>query len=111
MEKKSNTPLALTELPSNIQRRLPMYGKHSVNSGDVLTLKRNMTAYMIRHKKHDGNEFSDGWQFIEKANIRVFARIMEEGNHNVDPDAEMYLLTDVQYGIIFELLNTVLTKH
>lgn len=111
MDEIFDTPIAHTELPSNIQRRLPMYGKHNVQSGDVLTLKRNMTAYMFRHKIHDGNEISDGWTRIKIAKMMIFARLMEEGNHNVDGDAEMYLLTDALYGSIFELINAILTKQ
>ena len=114
MDKKSNTTLAHTELPSNILINLPMYGKENVQSGDVLTLKRNMTAYMFRHRRHDDNKLSDGWHPIKKDRdqpIRIFAKLMKEGTHDVDGTADMYLLADVYYGIVFELIHIILTSN
>ena len=109
MHQISDTPLAPAELPSNIQGRLPMYGNPDVQSWHVLTLTRNMTAYKFRHRKHDGKG-SDGWQLIyktPKTDIRIFAKVMKEGTHDVDGSAAMYLLADVDYGIVLELIHTV----
>ena len=114
MHQISDTPIASTELPSNIREKLPMYGKQNVQSWHVFTLTRNMTAYKFRHRKHDAKG-SDGWQTIYKksdANIRIYAKLLKEGTHDVDGTASMYLLTDdVQYGIVLELIYSVLTNY
>ena len=113
MHKKPVTPLASTELPSNIRENLPMYGQQNVQSWHVLTLTRNMTAYKFRHRKHDAKG-SDGWQPIYKTphvNTRIFAKLLKEGTHKVDGSAGLYLLADVQYGIVLELIYSVLTNY
>ena len=93
----------LPELPLIIQKRLPMYGTTEVNAGDELTLTRIMMAFLIRDKNNNNKEGLDGWYSFDKISDKQFyVRIIEKGIHNIEGNAEVYLFTDVQYGIIFE---------
>ena len=112
MNKENETPLPLTELPSNIERGLPMYGTTDVQHGDEFTLKRNMTAYIMIDKniaiiRRDAEVWSsDGWTRFQQGSKWIFGKIMEEGTYEADGDAAMYLFNDVQYGNNFELIFT-----
>ena len=80
-----------------------MYGTTEVNAGDELMLTRIMMAFLIRDKNNDNKEGLDGWYSFDKISDKQFyVRIMEKGIHNIENNAEVYLFTDVQYGIIFE---------
>ena len=111
MEKLKETALPLTDLPLNIKGRLPMYGSIDVLQGDELTLKRNMTAYIIMNKNvaknRQGGLTDDGWTRIQTDPKFIFGKIMEEGTYEADDDATMYLFNDVQYGINLKLIYTV----
>ena len=115
MDKLKETVLPLTDLPLNIQGRLPMYGSIDVLQGDELTLKRNMTAYIIMNKNvaknRQGGLTDDGWTRIQQGSKFIFGKIMEEGTYEADDDATMYLFNDVQYGINLELIYKVWTKY
>ena len=92
----------LPELPLIIQKRLPMYGSTEVNAEDELMLKRTMIAFMIRDKENGNNDGLDEWYSIDKISGKQFyVKLMEQGIHNIEDNAEGYLFSDVQYGMIF----------
>ena len=101
-----------TNLPSFIQKNMPMYGTNDVNTADNNTLVLNtaMTAYMFRVSGWKPVDLN-GWTLVDSGSylgpyqsyqtVNLYRKTLNKGTHIIDNWSAMYLFTDVLEGNIF----------